>query len=87
MLNSVDDKRQHLRGLVYAPFRSRDLFSNLIPPGALLLHFAIYDGDTAQPERLLFDNTLPGRWQPAWTARSGWRCQPQLDMRVESTQF
>jgi two-component system sensor histidine kinase/response regulator len=67
MLNSVDDKRQHLRGLVYAPFRSRDLFGNLIPPGALPLHFAIYDGDTAQPERLLFDNTLPGRWQPAWT--------------------
>ncbi|MFO1384672.1 MAG: CHASE domain-containing protein [Chitinivorax sp.] len=86
MLNSVDDKRQHLRGLVYAPFRSRDLFSNLIPPGALPLHFAIYDGDTAQPERLLFDNTLPGRWQPAW-ARQARLAVPGRNwtLRVEST--
>ncbi len=54
VLNTEEDRRQHLLGFVFSPFRARDLISSIVAAEGSGLAFAIYDGDRAEPARLLF---------------------------------
>lgn len=54
---TIDERRAHLLGWAYSPFRTHDLFRNIIvgiPDGATQLTFAVYDGTTLSPDNLLY---------------------------------
>ncbi|MGZ3694947.1 MAG: CHASE domain-containing protein [Bdellovibrionota bacterium] len=72
---NVEERREKLTGFVYSPFRSQDLFGQVIPANASdenLVQFEVYDGSaqTPGPESLLYDsngkidfgNTVSPRW-------------------------
>ncbi|SEJ78080.1 bifunctional diguanylate cyclase/phosphodiesterase [Paraburkholderia diazotrophica] len=57
--DTVDDRRAHLLGWVYAAFRMRDVLASLYgeqPPG---LYLSIYDGTQPSPESLLYRSSEP----------------------------
>lgn len=55
--DSVEERRNRLKGFVYSPFRAGDLFGNIIHNTELeQLNILIYDGENALPENLLYDS-------------------------------
>lgn len=57
--SEVEDRRRRIRGFVFTPLRSVDLFSALLqdhslPVAADGVQFAVYSGDGLNPEHLLF---------------------------------
>ena len=69
VLNTVEDKRKHFQGMVYSPFRAKDLFTNITPPSSLQIGFAIFDGDTPSADSLLFQSAAEKLPHPAWQPR------------------
>jgi signal transduction histidine kinase len=58
---TLAERRESLRGFVYAPFRADDLFAQIFGPGvAGDAAFRVYDGNTADPEHLLHDSERQG---------------------------
>lgn len=52
---TVEERRRRLQGYVYAPFRARDLFDRaLAQRRGGELDYAVYDGESAVPENLLY---------------------------------
>jgi signal transduction histidine kinase len=52
---AVEERRRRLEGFVYAPFRARNLFDRALAGGrGGELDFAVYDGESADPEQLLY---------------------------------
>ncbi len=61
---SEEERRAHLLGWVYAPFRMNDLIKGMLGKWsqeiASSLDLEIYDGNTPAPNALLFDSSGPG---------------------------
>jgi len=55
-LDSLDDRRRHLQGWAYAPFRMNDLMNGVLGERAKDLDIEIYDGTEVNPSTLLFDS-------------------------------
>lgn len=53
---TVEERRQQLRGWVYAAFRAGDLMTGILGATDPSIEFEIYDGDTVGGEHLLFDS-------------------------------
>jgi signal transduction histidine kinase len=54
---TVEERRAQFLGWAYSPFRTHDLFRNIIlgiPDGSTQLSFAVYDGTTMSPDNLLY---------------------------------
>ncbi len=59
-----EDRRAHLRGFVYAPFRMGDLVEGLRFPGFQgTVDLEIHDGAETGPEALLFTSRQEGPWE------------------------
>ena len=52
---TLEDRRQHLVGWVYAPLRMHDLMNGLLGEAESDLALQVYDGPGSSPEALLFD--------------------------------
>lgn len=55
-LNSVQDRRQAIRGFVYSPFRSVDLMGNVLGRGNTPLSFKLYDSANLTPQSLIYSS-------------------------------
>ncbi len=55
-LDSLEDRRRHLQGWAYAPFRMNDLMNGVLGERAKDLDIEIYDGTEVNPSTLLFDS-------------------------------
>lgn len=55
-LSSVEARREHFRGWVYAAFRAEDLMHGILRESDDEIAFEIYDGTEFNPENLLFDS-------------------------------
>lgn len=55
-----EERRAQLRGFVYSPFRAHDLMRNVLPTAGLYIQYALYDGDAAAEDHLLFRSEAPG---------------------------
>lgn len=53
-IDTVEQRRQALRGYVYSPFRVRDLMEGLLALSSPLLEFRLYDGDAIEEQALLY---------------------------------
>lgn len=53
-LDTVDQRRQHLKGFVNSPFRMNDLMKGILGSNDDQLQLRVYDGEKAAPELLLF---------------------------------
>lgn len=57
--HTLEDRRKHIIGWVYAPFRMHDLMQGIMGPhfGEVgnSIGFDIYDGDVASPKHLMYD--------------------------------
>lgn len=62
-IDTVEQRRAALLGWVYSPFRMGDLLDKLVPKfqdkTLTHVHFRVYDGRTAQAEKLLYNNSAP----------------------------
>ena len=56
---TLEDRRQHLVGWVYAPLRMHDLMNGLLGEAESDLALQVYDGPGSSPEALLFDRGSP----------------------------
>ena len=54
-LDTVEQRQNAIFGWIYSPFRMTDLFHNIVANSALHLH--VYDGDSVEPENLLYKNS------------------------------
>jgi signal transduction histidine kinase len=54
-LDTVEQRQNAIFGWIYSPFRMTDLLHNIVGDSALHLH--IYDGDSVEPENLLYKST------------------------------
>lgn len=59
-LHTVEERRQHFVGWVYAAFRANDLMKGILGSGSTDISFNIYDGETIKEDALLYEsgNTL-----------------------------
>lgn len=55
-LNSVDSRRQAIRGFVFSPFFASDLMQNVLGNEKIPLHFELYDSENMAPESLIYDS-------------------------------
>lgn len=55
-LDSPQARRQAIRGIVYSPFRTVDLMSNLLGSERLPLHFKLFDSAAMDPDALIYDS-------------------------------
>ena len=62
--DTLEERREHLVGFVYSPFRTRDLFEGIFREGLPRVSFSIYDGETPDPEHLLFRAGPAGPHEP-----------------------
>ncbi len=53
---TVAERRERLRGYVYAPFRAGDLFNGLFGVAMPPVAFSVYDGTHPDPSRLVYDS-------------------------------
>ncbi len=53
---TVEERRAALRGWVYAPFRMNDLMEGILGSSNDEIDYQIYDGQTIDPERVLFNS-------------------------------
>lgn len=62
---TVEDRRKHLAGFVYSPFRMGDLLTRTLlqsDSGVLgQVRLEVFDGPSTHPERLMFRSTLEGQ--------------------------
>ncbi|MDP1667263.1 MAG: CHASE domain-containing protein [Methylobacter sp.] len=62
-VDTVEQRRAALLGWVYSPFRMGDLLNKLMPDSedatAAHVHLRVYDGRTAQAEKLLYNSAEP----------------------------
>ena len=68
-LDSSEERRAQLRGFVYGVFRAKDMLSGITGDEHLQIDYALYDGDTASAESLLYqthDLTAAGSAQPRY---------------------
>ncbi|WP_334118445.1 CHASE domain-containing protein [Limnobacter sp.] len=54
--NSVQDRRQAIRGFIYSPFRGVDLMGNVLGQGKTPLSFKLYDSANLTPQSLIYDS-------------------------------
>ena len=58
---SVPERREKLRGFVYAPFRAHDFFSEIFEEDIAIqseINVEIYDGENIEAEKLIYNNDL-----------------------------
>jgi len=55
-VTTLAERRAHLQGFVYSPFRVRDLMQGILGRGSPEVAFEIYDGGSFDPETLLYDS-------------------------------
>ncbi len=55
-VRTVEERRDAFIGMVYSPFRARDLMSGILGPGVPELGFEIFDGETIAAGNMLFDS-------------------------------
>jgi len=55
-LENLEQRMSALRGWVYAPIRVDELLGGVTDEAAGLLDFEVYEGDTVDPDRLLYDD-------------------------------
>lgn len=56
---TTQQRRAALLGFVYSPFRARDLMTGILGQDAAEVEFSLYDGDSTDPQALLFDSRQP----------------------------
>ncbi|MBI2382697.1 MAG: CHASE domain-containing protein [Gammaproteobacteria bacterium] len=56
---TVEQRRGRLAGFVYSPLRAHDLMRGTFGHGSGDVRFAVYDGESANPDTLLFANAEP----------------------------
>lgn len=54
--NTMEERRQALRGWIFAPFIAKNFMNNLTKSQEHYLHLEVYDGSDISPESLIFDD-------------------------------
>ncbi len=67
---TVEERRAAFKGWVYSPFRMGDLMKASLGGQSRNLHFQIFDGDSMEPEAMLYDSflTRPDNFTPRFRA-------------------
>lgn len=60
---TTEQRRAALLGFVYSPFRARDLMTGILGQDNIEVEFSLYDGDSTDPQALLFDSRRPDHKQ------------------------
>ncbi|HEX6119586.1 MAG TPA: CHASE domain-containing protein, partial [Dongiaceae bacterium] len=76
-LSTVQERRDRLRGWIFAPFITEDFFRAALVDLANEIHAEVFEGDAAAPEHFLF-STFPSRSADALS--SGWRSVTSLQL-------
>lgn len=57
--DTVEERRQQIRGFIYSPFRADDLFNGIIHKANFQqIHYQIYDGDIVNKSTLIHDSSI-----------------------------
>lgn len=67
ILHSPEQRREHLEGFTYAPFRAYDLMNEIFRKKNPNITIKIYDGDSIAPKNLLFQNNHTNNPNPLFT--------------------
>ncbi|MFA6236312.1 MAG: CHASE domain-containing protein [Bacteriovorax sp.] len=54
-VDTLENRRQHLKGYIYSVFRARDLFSSIFEQSELKVDFEIFDSQKKNLENLIYD--------------------------------
>jgi signal transduction histidine kinase/CheY-like chemotaxis protein len=76
---TVEERRAAIRGYVMGIFRVDHFIGGVFPDGSPDLDFALYDGDRASPETLMYTTASPGR-SAEEKARPHFSSQKTLDL-------
>ena len=58
-ISTVEERRKSIKGFVYSPFRINDLMRGVLGNSHRAINFKIYDGETVEASKLLYDSEDP----------------------------